>query len=93
MGRLIIRLLAFPLAAQIYWRNGILAHIGRERILLELLPSDLQLKITVRTELKGEQMSNLSWLIFAAVDSLVKEWYNLKVCQSVQSYPPTENCS
>jgi hypothetical protein len=29
MGRLIIRLLAFPLAAQLYWRHGILAHIGR----------------------------------------------------------------
>lgn len=79
MGRLIIRLLAFPLAAQIYWRNGILVHIGRERILLEILPSQRQLKVTVRTELKGDQMSNLSWLVFAAVDSLVNEWYNLKV--------------
>ncbi len=53
--------------------------ISREKILLELIPDSLQLQITVRTELKGEQMSNLSWLIFAAVDALVKEWYNLNV--------------
>jgi hypothetical protein len=57
---------------------------------LELFPDELQLKITVRTELKGEQMSNLSWLIFAAVDSLVKEWYNLNVRlpSSSTSTPP-----
>jgi hypothetical protein len=29
MGRLIIRLLAFPLAAQLYWRHGVLAQIGK----------------------------------------------------------------
>lgn len=33
MGRLIIRLLAFPLAAEVYWRHGILTHVGRyERV-------------------------------------------------------------
>lgn len=51
----------------------------RENILVEISPDELMLNITVRTELRGEQMSNLSWLVFAAVDSLVKEWYNLNV--------------
>jgi hypothetical protein len=51
----------------------------REKILVEISPDELMLNITVRTELRGEQMSNLSWLVFAAVDSLVKEWYNLNV--------------
>ncbi len=45
---------------------------------MELTPEKDQLKILVRTELRGEQMSNLCWLVFAAVDSLVKEWYNLE---------------
>ncbi|ELR22082.1 uncharacterized protein ACA1_158670, partial [Acanthamoeba castellanii str. Neff] len=79
MGRLIIRLLAFPLTVQICWLTGLLASIGREKILVEISPDELMLNITVRTELRGEQMSNLSWLVFAAVDSLVKEWYNLNV--------------
>jgi hypothetical protein len=55
---------------------------NREKILVEISPDDLMLNITVRTELRGEQMSNLSWLVFAAVDSLVKEWYNLNVRRS-----------
>lgn len=50
-----------------------------DRILVELVPEDMVLKVILRTELKGEQMSNLSWLIFAAIDSLIKEWYNLEV--------------
>lgn len=50
-----------------------------EKILIELDPEESSLQILVRTELRGEQMSNLCWLIFAAVDSLVKEWYNLSV--------------
>jgi len=52
----------------------------REKVLIELVKDqDMLLKILVRTELKGERMSNLSWLVFAAVDALVKEWYNLNV--------------
>jgi hypothetical protein len=47
--------------------------------LVELEPEKDKLKILVRTELRGEQMSNLCWLVFAAVDSLVKEWYSLDV--------------
>jgi hypothetical protein len=119
MGRLMIRLLGFPIAAQVFWRNGMLARIAkyartldaymayvpawpsrryslctslltrdadtaptnhhREQILVELMPRKDQLMILVRTELRGEQMSNLSWLVFAAIDSLVKEWYNIEV--------------
>jgi hypothetical protein len=107
MGRLMIRLLGFPIAAQVFWRNGMLARIAkyfasllfspmarvaeaqgspegmvainREQILVELVPEKDQLNILVRTELRGEQMSNLCWLVFAAIDSLVKEWYNLEV--------------
>lgn len=66
--------------------------ISREKILLELIPDSLQLQITVRTELKGEQMSNLSWLIFAAVDALVKEWYNLNVRRIRPSPSPSWSC-
>ncbi len=33
-GRLMIRLLAFPLQAKIYWRFGMLAKMGREKILI-----------------------------------------------------------
>lgn len=78
MGRLIVRLLAFPMEARLYWRHGLLTQIGREKVLIELVKDqDMLLKILVRTELKGERMSNLSWLVFAAVDALVKEWYNL----------------
>jgi hypothetical protein len=51
----------------------------RERILLELQPDTGALNIMVRTELRGEQLSSLSWLVFAAVDTLVKDWYNLNV--------------
>jgi len=29
MGRLMIRLLGFPIAAQVFWRNGMLARIAR----------------------------------------------------------------
>lgn len=53
--------------------------MNSEKVLLVLQPDLRQLTITVRTELRGEQMSNLCWLIFAAVDALVKEWYNLNV--------------
>jgi hypothetical protein len=28
-GRLMIRLLAFPLAARVYWRTGMLAQMGK----------------------------------------------------------------
>ena len=79
MGRLMIRMLGFPVAAQLLWRYGMLVRMARERILVELEPRSCQLRILVRTELRGEQMSNLSWLVFAAVDSLVKEWYSLSV--------------
>jgi hypothetical protein len=79
MGRLMIRMLGFPVAAQLLWRYGMLVRMARERILVELEPQSCQLRILVRTELRGEQMSNLSWLVFAAVDSLVKEWYSLSV--------------
>lgn len=41
------------------------------------------LNVLVRTTLRGEHMSNLCWLVFAAVDSLIKEWYNLDVRLSV----------
>jgi hypothetical protein len=50
----------------------------REQVLVELAPGKDQLRILVRTELRGEQMSNLCWLVFAAIDSLVKEWYTLE---------------
>ena len=79
MGRLMIRMLGFPVAAQLLWRYGMLVRMARERILVELEPRSCQLRILVRTELRGEQMSNLCWLVFAAIDSLVKEWYNLEV--------------
>lgn len=54
-------------------------NLNREQILVELEPEKEMLKLLVRTELQGEQMSNLCWLVFAAIDSLVKEWYNLEV--------------
>jgi hypothetical protein len=113
MGRLMIRMLAFPVAAQLIWRHGMLVRMSgytparthaharthartrkharthtslivwvdshRERILLELDPQSSQLTVLMRTTLRGEQMSSLSWLVFAAIDSLVKEWYNLAV--------------
>jgi hypothetical protein len=79
MGRLMIRMLGFPVAAQLLWRCGMLVRMARERILVELEPQSCHLRILVRTELRGEQMSNLCWLVFAAVDSLVKEWYSLSV--------------
>jgi hypothetical protein len=61
---------------------------------VEISPDELMLNITVRTELRGEQMSNLSWLVFAAVDSLVKEWYNLNVRSPHSSaLPLPHNCS
>jgi hypothetical protein len=59
----------------------------REQVLVELEPEKDKLKILVRTELRGEQMSNLCWLVFAAVDSLVKEWYSLEV--RTQPAPPS----
>jgi hypothetical protein len=46
---------------------------------LELQPEIGALNIMVRTELRGEQLSSLSWLVFAAVDTLVRDWYNLNV--------------
>jgi hypothetical protein len=46
---------------------------------VELQPEANQLSLLVRTGLRGEEMSSLCWLIFAAVESLVKEWYNLEV--------------
>lgn len=53
--------------------------IKRDKVLVELVPEESMLQVTLRTELRGEQMSNFSWLIFAAIDALVKEWYNLEV--------------
>lgn len=48
-------------------------------MLVELQPEANQLSLLVRTGLRGEEMSSLCWLIFAAIESLVKEWYNLEV--------------
>jgi len=92
MGRLIIRILAFPITAQALWRYGMAARFSsqtnREQILVELDTEKNELKVLVRTKLRVEQMSNLFWLVFAAVDSLVKEWFNLKA----QTFIPCPHC-
>lgn len=51
----------------------------RERIWIELLSGRASLNIMVRSELHGKDLSSLSWLVFAAVDTLIKDWYNLNV--------------
>ncbi len=46
---------------------------------IELQPESESLKVTVRSELEGEQLSQLSWLVFATLDSLISDWYQLNV--------------
>lgn len=64
--------------------------------MIELDPDGRLLKIIVRTRRRGEQMSNLCWLVFSAIDSLVKEWYNLKVRRRflpISGNNNVENCA
>jgi len=89
-GRLMVRLLAFPLKANLYWRTGLIAQMGKEMILVELTQQTVShvLNVLVRTKLRGEDLSSLSWLVFAAVETLTQDWYNM----SVTSYVPCSHC-
>jgi len=63
---------------------------NREMILMELQQQaeEYKLSITVRTMLSGEELSSLSWLVFAAVETLIKDWYNI----SVTAYVSCSHC-
>jgi len=59
-------------------------------ILVELTQQTVShvLNVLVRTKLRGEDLSSLSWLVFAAVETLTQDWYNM----SVTSYVPCSHC-